>query len=333
VEGTPSYKNAITNELFFTLAAELYLASGSPTSLYWAKRQLKWLLSSGMRGSQGLFNDGLRPLTANGSQCENNNQTTWTYNQGVILGGCATLYRATKDNEILSVADSIASSAISHLTRNGVLTESCEFDSENGCNGDAAIFKGVFVRHLWYLTSVAPQRPSSVQFRHFLQANVESLVQVGPQSEGLYGISWSTASQSSPASHSAALDLLVASSWPSKSELDVPFIQNCTDTLWAGQLGAWIRPAYRCFGPSVELLPRGSSLAECLFTCARTSSCGAYTWTYDGEEGTNSICNVFFPNASAAVCSLDITHCAASQGGCRYVSGASRCLRADEADV
>ena len=42
-----------------------------------------------MLNSQWLFNDGLT------SACVNNNSTTWTYNQGVILGGLVNLYEIT----------------------------------------------------------------------------------------------------------------------------------------------------------------------------------------------------------------------------------------------
>ena len=87
------YKNAITNELFLTLAARLHQRTpgGQGSYLAWALREWEWLRSSGLIGASGLVNDGLTRA------CQNNGGTTWTYNQGVILGGLAALYEITGD--------------------------------------------------------------------------------------------------------------------------------------------------------------------------------------------------------------------------------------------
>ena len=87
------YKNAITNELFLTLAARL--ASGPPirpgdtgTGPCGPGTGSR---SAGLIGPGGLVNDGLT------ADCQNNGRTTWTYNQGVILGGLASLHQITGD--------------------------------------------------------------------------------------------------------------------------------------------------------------------------------------------------------------------------------------------
>ncbi len=72
-----------------------------------------------MINSSGLVNDGLA------GDCRNNHQTTWTYNQGVILAGLAQLYLATGDVSLLAEGERIARAAIRHLTAGGVLQESC----------------------------------------------------------------------------------------------------------------------------------------------------------------------------------------------------------------
>jgi predicted alpha-1,6-mannanase (GH76 family) len=75
------YKNAIANELFLTVAARLYQRTSNRSYLHWAEQEWTWFSKSGMINDQNLVNDGLN------SVCQNNGQTTWTYNQGVILGG------------------------------------------------------------------------------------------------------------------------------------------------------------------------------------------------------------------------------------------------------
>jgi predicted alpha-1,6-mannanase (GH76 family) len=54
------YKNAITNELFLTLAAQLaQRVPEDPEYRDWALRTWDWLAASGMIGPDGLVNDGL----------------------------------------------------------------------------------------------------------------------------------------------------------------------------------------------------------------------------------------------------------------------------------
>ncbi len=52
-----------------------------------------------MINAQSLVNDGLN--SSNPNACTNNGRTTWTYNQGVILGGLVELYNADKDPTLL----------------------------------------------------------------------------------------------------------------------------------------------------------------------------------------------------------------------------------------
>ena len=152
------YKNAITNELFLTLAARLHLRSpgGDGHYLDWALREWRWFSASGMIGQHGLVNDGLT------SGCENNGKPTYTYNQGVILGGLADLYEITGDSAFLRQGESIADAALRELTtppsaeQPGILTEPGEARMA-GRREDGSQFKGIFVRNLYdfYLHSLA----------------------------------------------------------------------------------------------------------------------------------------------------------------------------------
>jgi len=141
------YKNAIPNELFLLAAIRLHQRTPGDTGsvgsyFYWATNEWSWFKASGMINSQNLINDGL-----NG--CVNNGETTWTYNQGVILGGLTDLYKVTGDVNYLNQAIAIANAAIGTLVdANGVLVEPCESGS---CGGDGPQFKGIFQRNLAYL--------------------------------------------------------------------------------------------------------------------------------------------------------------------------------------
>ncbi|HTI99472.1 MAG TPA: glycoside hydrolase family 76 protein [Dongiaceae bacterium] len=147
-----SYKNAIPNELFLLVAIRLHQRTpgdGGPGSyLEWATNEWAWFQASGMINGLSLVNDGL-----NGN-CQNNGQTTWTYNQGVIVAGLTELYRSTGDTNYLAQAEAIADAAVAYLSSAGkVLQEPCEV--QGGCGGgDVPQFKGIFARSLACLYDV-----------------------------------------------------------------------------------------------------------------------------------------------------------------------------------
>jgi predicted alpha-1,6-mannanase (GH76 family) len=162
------YKNAIANELFLSVAAHLAARTGNKQMkeryLDWAKREWLWFSRSGMINSSHQINDGLD------AQCANNLQTTWSYNQGVILGGLSELYRQTHDQSLLSTAGAIADATLANpvlIDARGSLHDPCE----PNCGGDGTQFKGIFIRNLALLLKVAP----STRYKEFVLANVDSI--------------------------------------------------------------------------------------------------------------------------------------------------------------
>ena len=196
------YKNAIANELFLSVAAKLAGLTRDPEKkvkyLDWAQREWKWFAASGMINAQNLVNDGLD------ATCHNNHRTTWTYNQGVIIGGLATLSRLSGDARLLEVAQSIAVSAIARLTDlGGVLHDPCE---PSRCGNDAPQFKGIFLRNLAVLNSAAPL-PG---FRAFFRRNAENIWK-NRDPDDKFGVVWSAPSDlKTAATQVSALDALIA---------------------------------------------------------------------------------------------------------------------------
>ncbi|HEY1744283.1 MAG TPA: glycoside hydrolase family 76 protein [Granulicella sp.] len=198
------YKNAIANELFLSVAAELAVRAKSTQSrtqyLSWAHREWQWFSHSGMINADHLINDGLD------ANCANNHQTPWTYNQGVIIGGLTELYKADHDSALLSEAHIIATATLASPTlidKHGILHEPCE----PNCGGDGSQFKGIFVRNLLSLDEVE-RRP---RYENFINTNANS-IWAGTQPPDYHlGLIWAAPSGVVNAStQSSALDVLVA---------------------------------------------------------------------------------------------------------------------------
>jgi predicted alpha-1,6-mannanase (GH76 family) len=204
------YKNAIANELFLSVAAHLANATSDAhersTYLAWATHEWKWFSHSGMINEAHLVNDGLT------SECKNNQQTTWTYNQGVILGGLAVLHQANHDPSTLAEAKAIAEAAISKLTdAQGILHESCE----PKCGADGTQFKGIFVRNLRALSEVDP-RP---RYSAFVLTNADSIWSQTHPPDYHLGEAWAAPYGAADAStQSSAIDALVAAAQISKTD-------------------------------------------------------------------------------------------------------------------
>ncbi|TPQ17526.1 glycoside hydrolase family 76 protein [Streptomyces sporangiiformans] len=179
-----SYKNAISIELYIKLAASLHnRIPGDKVYLAHALEAWQWFKDSGMINGDHLVNDGLN--TQSGG-CANNGGTTWTYNQGVVLGGLAELYKATGDKSLLTDARDIADAVIASpsLTQNGILTEPCQ--AVGDCNSDQAAFKGIFARNLGELDALLTGHP----YRSYLRAQASSAYTTSRNSSHQYGLSW-----------------------------------------------------------------------------------------------------------------------------------------------
>ncbi|MDR5725832.1 MAG: glycoside hydrolase family 76 protein [Terriglobia bacterium] len=196
------YKNAIANELFLAVAASLAnrtTGTASASYLAWAQKEWTWFKASGMINSQSLVNDGL--TSTNPTACTNNGRTTWSYNQGVILGGLVELAKADQDPTLLPQAESIANAAIANLTVNGILVD----PSVSG--GDTPQFKGVFVRNLMALYAAAP----NPQFKTFVDSNANSIWTNDQGPKYQFGALWQGPFDSADATRqTSALDALVA---------------------------------------------------------------------------------------------------------------------------
>jgi predicted alpha-1,6-mannanase (GH76 family)/lysophospholipase L1-like esterase len=202
-----TYKNAITNELFLLAAARLArrAPNGTGPGSYqdWALKEFDWFVNrSGMVNAQGLVNDGLTTAT-----CKNNGQATWSYNQGVILGGLTELWRLNGDRGYLAHAERIAEATISRMAyADGVLRDACD---PNGCGGDALIFKGMFAQGLARLYNA--DRGNKPQYGDYLNLNADSVWNHSRNAQNGLGVNWAGPVGTPTPSSQAAGALLLGS--------------------------------------------------------------------------------------------------------------------------
>ncbi len=127
-------RNTCSNGPVAELAALLHLRTGSADALEWAVRIYDWVRSA-LRGDDGLYLDRVAP---DGGR----EPTTWTYNQGTMIGAGVLLHRITGEAAYLEHA---VQTARASLERFG--------PAELAVNG--AAFNAVFFRNLLLLDEVS----------------------------------------------------------------------------------------------------------------------------------------------------------------------------------
>jgi predicted alpha-1,6-mannanase (GH76 family) len=201
---TSAYKNAITNELFLEIAASLANRETDrilkAQYLAWANKEWHWLSASGMINAGNMINDGLN--AANPAACTNNNGTTWTYNQGVILGALVELSKADHNPALLEKAHTIANATIANLvTANGILRE------PSGEGPDLPQFKGIFMRNLVRLNNADPR----ARYMAFARNNANSIWRNDQGANHQFGEHWEGPFDSADGTRqTSALDALIA---------------------------------------------------------------------------------------------------------------------------
>ncbi|KAM3093827.1 glycoside hydrolase family 76 protein [Phormidesmis sp. 146-12] len=287
------YKNAIANELFLAIAARLHLRTpgdkGAGSYLDWAVREWNWFKNSGMINRDNLINDGLT------SNCQNNGQTTWTYNQGVILGGLVDLYRITNDRALLTQAGAIADAAIRALAPNGILREPCEPD----CGADGPQFKGIFVRNLLALYQVT-NKPA---YKTFITRNADSIWAQCRNDANQFGLSWAGQfDRSDAARHSAAMDALNAalalnfeSTTPDTYQAERGILhQLLTEAIYPGYHGGGYVAGWNRDGQWIDFKVTVRSSGRYALTF-RYAAAGGESSRYLFVNGKGIVANLIFP--------------------------------------
>ncbi|KAF1837130.1 Six-hairpin glycosidase, partial [Decorospora gaudefroyi] len=147
------YKNAITNGLFFQLAARIAKLTRDADAQAWAERTYDWAVDVGIIDDAFNVYDGTDEMNA----CADLNHDQWSYNVGVFLYGSAVMAVTTRDSKWTDRTRGFIGSARRSFTNpdTGALVESkCEGDAS--CNTDQISFKGILARSLGAAAEMLP---------------------------------------------------------------------------------------------------------------------------------------------------------------------------------
>lgn len=175
------YKDAISNELFLQIAAQLHMRiPGDTRYARWALREWAWFRASGMIERSGLVADGLQP------DCRPvQSGPAWTYNQGGLIGGLVYLSQMTGQPALLGIAEKTAGAVLHSkvLDPGGILNEPCPLVLT--CGNDAPTFKGIFIQDLRLLYD----HTKVPAYLAFLQHNAESMWALDRRG-AVFGLQW-----------------------------------------------------------------------------------------------------------------------------------------------
>ncbi|KAL1739611.1 glycoside hydrolase, partial [Schizophyllum fasciatum] len=181
------YKNTVTNGLFMHLSAALYIRTRNSDYLDNAKKTWNWLKNSGLRRSDGLWLDGARQ---SGNSCNLDTSSPWTYNQGIVVSGLGVLYTATGDASYLTEAEKTIDAVVAAMSQGGILKEACDDASNNKCNSDQQLFKGVFMKHLQYYLDQANDKARTAKYSQWISAQASGIYHYAIGSKGEPGSVW-----------------------------------------------------------------------------------------------------------------------------------------------
>jgi predicted alpha-1,6-mannanase (GH76 family) len=286
------YKNAITNELFVLIAASLHNRvagdSGAGSYLEWATKGWTWFSNSGMINADGLINDGLT------DSCKNNKQTTWTYNQGVVLGALVEMYQATGDDTFLTQAEKLADASTAKLLdAKGILLEPCDAGM---CNWDQVSFKGLYIRNLAKLYDWTHK----ASYYDFMVKNARSLWKNARDGENRIGSDWSGPFDSAGSTRQSSAMFAMSSLADQYSQASL-FLRSSAGPSFIHDVGAraglleWACDAATCpsagsmlGGPYVAYLPAGAHTLHVRAKVDHTSMADTSLAAIEVYDGTAS---------------------------------------------
>ncbi|CCH62544.1 hypothetical protein TBLA_0H02600 [Henningerozyma blattae CBS 6284] len=154
-----SYKNSVSNGALFHIAARLARYTGNQSYVDWSEKVYDWMLGTGLisNGTTYKFvHDGVNIET----NCTDITPYQWTYNQGLLLAGCAYLYNFTQDEKWLIRTNQFLNGSGVFFNNSVIYEAACQ--PNKNCNNDQRSFKAYFARFLGVTAQLLPSTRDTI---------------------------------------------------------------------------------------------------------------------------------------------------------------------------
>ncbi|KAK6465145.1 defective cell wall [Scheffersomyces coipomensis] len=180
------YKNSVSNGCLFHIGARLARYTGNDTYVDWAEKVWDWLVDVGFitTGDWWFVYDGAQ-IEVN---CTNITKYQWTYNQGLMLSGCAYLYNYTQDDKWLNRTLNLLNGAQVFFNNNIMYEAACQ--PSNNCNNDQRSFKAYFSRFLGATSILVPQTYDTIRTWLVASSNAAAKSCSGGYDGHTCGLNW-----------------------------------------------------------------------------------------------------------------------------------------------
>ncbi|CCH62543.1 hypothetical protein TBLA_0H02590 [Henningerozyma blattae CBS 6284] len=155
-----SYKNSVSNGALFHIAARLARYTGNQSYVEWADKIYDWMFGTGIISDEyetyKFVYDGANIET----NCTDITRYQWTYNQGLVLAGCAYLYNHTQDEKWLIRTEQFLNGSVVFFRDNVIYEAACQ--PNKNCNNDQRSFKAYFARFLGVTAQLIPSTRDTI---------------------------------------------------------------------------------------------------------------------------------------------------------------------------
>ncbi|WPK26577.1 hypothetical protein PUMCH_003935 [Australozyma saopauloensis] len=190
------YKNSVSNGALFHIGARLARYTGNNTYVDWCEKVFDWMYGVGLltEGEWWFVYDGVKIY----NNCSNITKLQWSYNQGLMLSGCAYLYNFTGDqkwyNRTMSLLHATTVFFYNKSEDAQIMYEaSCQLPTSNyaTCNNDQRSFKAYLSRFLGLTSIMVPDTYDIIRTWLVDSANAASWSSCSGGSDGhTCGLSW-----------------------------------------------------------------------------------------------------------------------------------------------
>lgn len=192
------YKNSVSNGALFHIAARLARYTSNDSYVDWAEKVFDWMYGVDLltEGDWWFVYDGIQT-----SNCSQLTKYQWTYNQGLMLAGCAFLYNYTLDEKWYNRTHNFLHAALVFVYNKSynakiIYEAACLSPTLNSytCNNDQRTFKAYFSRFLALTSVLVPDTYDTIREWIVDLANAAAYSCSGGTDGHTCGLSWTNGS-------------------------------------------------------------------------------------------------------------------------------------------